>query len=210
MLNETEKCKDNFYYFLDNYMNTDNETREYIELIKNNMRIQINKENNKAKEAMYIFVLYIFLFGDCGNIGILAKTRLVASKYNLNIYELCKTLPDNLFDKKYHERISKYLYRTKKYGYFNFESIPDYSKCNPFIGFTNLINIVDFENFSKIEIEETLHYCSIDAYYSLNNSHYKNEDVKIIILDDIPEEISVNFREELYSIVDFYKVGYNE
>lgn len=209
MLNETEKCKEDFYYFIDNYIKPDNETRDYIDLIKNNTRIQINKENDKAKEAMYIFVLYVFLFADCGNIGVLAKTILAAGKYNLNIYELCKTLPDFLFDKKYHERISKYLYKTKKKGYFNIASVPDYNQCNPFIGFTNIINIVDVKRFTKTEIEETLQYCFLDAYLTSNNKYYKNEDIKIFILDDIPEEISVNFGEESYSINDFCKVGYN-
>ena len=209
MLNETEKCKEDFYYFLDNYIKPDNETRVYIDLIKNNTRIQINKENDKAKDAMYIFVLYVFLFGDCGNIGVLAKTILAASKYNLDIYELCKTLPDFLFDKKYHERISKYLYTTKKEGYFNFASIPNCSDCVPFIGFTNLINIVDIKELSKTEIEETLEYCFLDAYSALNNKYYKNENVKIFILDNITEEISVTFGGEIYSINNFYKVGYN-
>lgn len=207
MLNENEKCKDDFYYFLDNYIKPDNETRKYIELIKNNTRIQINKENNKAKEAMYIFVLYRFLFG-CGSIGILAKTLLKASKYNLNIYAICKTLPDFLFDKKYHERQSKYLRRTRENNYLNFSRVmPDYS--TPFIGFTHLINIVDFKDFSKTGIEETLSECLLHEYCSLNNKYYKNEDIKIFILDEIPEEISVNFGEESYSIVNFYKVGYN-
>ena len=207
MLNETEKCKEDFYYFLDNYINPDNETRKYIELIKNNTRIQINKENNKAKEAMYIFVLHCFLFG-CGSIGILAKTLLKASKYNLNIYSICKTLPDFLFDKKYYERKSKYLRRTIENNYLNFSGVmPDYS--TPFLGSTHLINIVDFKGFSKTGIEETLSECLIHEYYSLNNEYYRNEDVKIFILDDIPEEISVNFREESSGTIDFYKVGYN-
>lgn len=206
MLNETEKCKDDFYYFLDNYIKPDNETRKYIELIKNNTRIQINKENNKAKEAMYIFVLYRFLFG-CGSIGILAKTLLKASKYNLNIYAICKTLPDFLFDKKYHERQSKYL-RNSSESRLNFSGVmPDYS--TPFIGFTHLINIVDFKDFSKTGIEETLSECLLHEYWSLNNKSYKNEDIKIFILDDISEEILLNFREKSYSTVDFYKVGYD-
>ena len=206
MLNETEKCKDDFYYFLDNYIKPDNKTRKYIELIKNNTRIQINKENNKAKEAMYIFVLYRFLFG-CGSIGILAKTLLKASKYNLNIYAICKTLPDFLFDKKYHERQSKYL-RNSSESRLNFSGVmPDYS--TPFIGFTHLINIVDFKDFSKTGIEETLSECLLHEYWSLNNKSYKNEDIKIFILDDISEEILLNFREKSYSTVDFYKVGYD-
>ena len=206
MLNETEKCKDDFYYFLDNYIKPDNKTRKYIELIKNNTRIQINKENNKAKEAMYIFVLYRFLFG-CGSIGILAKTLLKASKYNLNIYAICKTLPDFLFDKKYHERQSKYL-RNSSESRLNFSGVmPDYN--TPFIGFTHLINIVDFKDFSKTGIEETLSQCLLHEYWSLNNKSYKNEDIKIFILDDISEEISLNFREKSYSTVDFYKVGYD-
>ena len=206
MLNETEKCKDDFYYFLDNYIKPDNKTRKYIELIKNNTRIQINKENNKAKEAMYIFVLYRFLFG-CGSIGILAKTLLEASKYNLNIYEICKTLPDFLFDKKYHERHSKYLRNSSK-NHLNFSGVmPDYS--TPFLGFTHLINIVDFKDFSKTGIEKTLSECLLHEYWSLNNKSYKNEDIKIFILDDISEEISVNLREKSYSTVDFYKVGYD-
>ena len=46
MLNETEKCQDDFYYFLDNYIKPDNETRHYIELIKDNTRIQINKQKS--------------------------------------------------------------------------------------------------------------------------------------------------------------------
>lgn len=206
MLNEAEKCKDDFYYFLDNYIKPDNKTRKYIELIKNNTRIQINKENNKAKDAMYIFVLYRFLFG-CGSIGILAKTLLKASKYNLNIYAICKTLPDFLFDKKYHERQSKYL-RNSSESRLNFSGVmPDYS--TPFIGFTHLINIVDFKDFSKTGIEETLSECLLHEYWSLNNKSYKNEDIKIFILDDISEEISLNFREKSYSAVDFYKVGYD-
>lgn len=205
---EKQKCSD-FNYFLDTYIKPDIETSNYINLIKNNIRININKENKKATQAMYMFVLHRFLFGSKGiNIGILAKTSHKAIKYNLDIYAICKNLPDFLFDKKYHERQSRFLRHTREGSRLNFGRVmPDYS--TPFLGFTHSVNIVDFKNFTKKGIKETLFECLLHEYWSLNNKHYKSEDVKIFILDDIPENISVIFGEETCRASDFYKVGYN-
>ena len=206
-LSEKQKCSD-FNYFLDTYIKPDIETNNYINLIKNNIRININKENDKAAQAMYVFVLHRFLFGSKGiNIGILAKTLRKAIKYDLDIYSICKTLPDFLFDKKYHERQSKFLRNTREGSRLNFGGVmPDYS--TPFLGFTHSINIVDFKNFTKKGIKETLFECLLHAY--LQTEYYSSEDIKIFILDDIPENISVTFREVSYGVSDFYKVGYDE